>query len=77
MSEKSGKEGVGGSDCLERRKVAKKKGKENANNTVIDSETSHFKVFSTNNVEKTQIFKDLVTIVDKKVAVAREAIHLT
>jgi len=67
---------VDGSDCSEKRKVVKRKSEEKANNTSIDLVTKSFKVFSTNATDKVQIFKDLVTIIDKKAIVEYDVIHL-
>ena len=57
---------MGASDLHEERKAMKRKGKEKANNTVVGFFTRHYKEFSINNTEKTQIFKDLVTLAGKK-----------
>ena len=65
---------MGGSDQPNRRKAAKRKEKEKANNTVVELVTSHFKEFSTTNNEISQMFKDLVTIVGEKAIAAKDVV---
>ena len=58
------------------RKAAKRKLHQNANNVVVDLVTSHFATMGSTANEKVGIFRNLVTIVDKKVTAAQEAVRL-
>lgn len=58
------------------RKAAKRKLHQNANNVVVDLVTSHFATMGSTANEKVEIFRNLVTIVDKKAAAAQETVHL-
>ena len=54
----------------------KRKGKEKANNTVVELVTSHFKEFSTTNNDMIKIIKDFITVVGKKATTVKDAICL-